>query len=65
MIKPEQSLATKEDFVRNEQTSPFIPETQNIDTATLSNETNQANQVARKQSIQTGLPNEFIEEVRI
>ena len=65
MIIPEQSLAMKENFVPNEQTSSFMPETQKIDTATLSKETTQTNQTARKHSIQTGMPNEFIDEVRI
>ena len=64
LVTSEQSLAMKENFVPNEQTSSFMPETQNIDTATLSKETNEINQTARKQSIQTGIPNEFIDEVR-
>ena len=55
----------KENVIPNEQTSSFMPETQKIDTATLSKETNQTNQTARKHSIQTGIPNEFIDEVRI
>ena len=65
IITPDQSLAAKENFVLNELTSSLMPETQEIDTATLSKETTQTNQTARKQSIQTGIPNEFVDEVRI
>ena len=65
IITPEKSLATKQNLVPNEQTSSFEVETQIKDTAILSKETNKTNQNVRKHSVQTGIPNEFKDEVRI
>merc|ERR1711963_1077052 len=48
IITPEKSLATKQNFVPNEQTSSFEVETQIKDTAILSKETNKTNQNVRK-----------------
>ena len=63
IITLEKSFLSKENLVPDERTSSIEPETQKQDTAILNKERNQTNQTVRKISIQTGIPNEFKDEV--